>query len=77
MISDNPDAAPSFFQKMVDDLVEFSAFDDELAAGIKWLDEQAKEKGVSFYDEVFRVLYNHDVNARAKSWLETRKDDED
>ena len=74
LISDVPDEAPTFFHKMVDDLVEFSAFDDELADGIKWLDGQAKKEGISFYDIVFRVLYNHDVNARAKKWLETRKD---
>ena len=74
MISDVPDEAQSFFHKMVDDLVDFSAFDDELADGIRYLDEQAKKKGISFYDIVFQVLYKHDVNARAKQWLDTRKD---
>lgn len=74
MISDVPDEAQTFFHKMVDDLVDFSAFDDELAAGIRYLDEQAKKKGISFYDIVFQVLYKHDVNARAKQWLDTRKD---
>ena len=74
MISDVPDEAQSFFHKMVDDLVDFSAFDDELADGIRWLDEQAKKKGISFYDMVFQILYKHDVNARAKQWLDTRKD---
>ena len=74
LISDVPDEAQTFFHKMVDDLVDFSAFDDELAAGIRYLDEQAKKKGISFYDIVFQVLYKHDVNARAKQWLDTRKD---
>ena len=74
MISDVPDEAQSFFHKMVDDLVDFSAFDDELADGIRYLDEQARKKGISFYDIVFQVLYKHDVNARAKQWLDTRKD---
>ena len=74
MISDVTDEAQTFFHKMVDDLVDFSAFDDELAAGIRYLDEQAKKKGISFYDIVFQVLYKHDVNARAKQWLDTRKD---
>ena len=74
LISDVPDEAQSFFHKMVDDLVDFSAFDDELADGIRYLDEQAKKKGISFYDIVFQVLYKHDVNARAKQWLDTRKD---
>ena len=77
MISDVPDEAQSFFHKMVDDLVDFSAFDDELADGIRYLDEQARKKGISFYDIVFQVLYKHDVNARAKQWLDTRKDGAD
>ena len=77
MISDVPDDAQTFFHKMVDDLVEFSEHDDELAEGIKWLDIQARKEGVAFYDMVFKILYNHDVNARAKKWLNTRKDDGD
>jgi len=61
-----------FFTKMVDDLVEFSEHDDELASGIKWLDKQAAKKGISFYDMVFQVLYNHDVNVKAKKWLKDK-----
>jgi len=57
---------------MVDDLVVFSEYDPELADGIKWLDEQAKKKGITFYDMVFEVLYKHDVNQKAKDWLEER-----
>ncbi len=62
----------SFFTKMVDDLVDFAQYDPELADGIKWLDEQARSKGISFYDMVFEVLYKHDVNSRAKQWLHSR-----
>src|SRR3972149_2722390 len=62
----------SFFTKMVDELVEFSEYDPELADGIKWLDEQAQKKGVSFYDMVFEVLYKHDVTSKAKQWLNSR-----
>ncbi|MDH3313632.1 MAG: hypothetical protein OEM28_10870 [Nitrosopumilus sp.] len=62
----------SFFSKMVDELVEFSEFDSELADGIKWLDDQAQKKGITFYDMVFEVLYKHDVNSKAKEWLSTR-----
>ncbi len=43
----------AFFTKMVDELVEFSVYDPERADGIKWLDEQARKKGISFYDMVF------------------------
>jgi len=57
---------------MVDELIDFSEFDPELADGIKWLDTQAQEKGISFYDMVFEVLYRHDVDSKAKSWLSSR-----
>jgi hypothetical protein len=62
----------AFFSKMVDELVEFSEYDPELADGIKWLDDQAQKKGITFYDMVFEVLYKHDVNSKAKDWLSTR-----
>ena len=62
----------NFFKKMVDELVEFSAHDPELADGIKWLDGQAQKKGITFYDMVFEVLYSHDVTSKAKNWLKTR-----
>ena len=62
----------AFFSKMVDELVEFSEFDPELSDGIKWLDDQAQKKGITFYDMVFEVLYKHDVNSKAKEWLSTR-----
>ena len=61
-----------FFSKMVDELVEFSEYDPELSDGIKWLDEQAQQKGITFYEMVFEVLYKHDVNSKAKDWLSTR-----
>ena len=61
-----------FFSKMVDELVEFSEHDTELADGIKWIDSQAQKKGITFYDMVFEVLYKHDVNSKAKDWLKTR-----
>ena len=35
---------------MVDDLVEFSEHDKELNDGIKYIDKQAQEKGISFYE---------------------------
>ena len=61
-----------FFHKMVDDLVEFSKYDPELADGIKWLDDQAQKKGISFYDMVFNILYQYDVNQKASEWLKGR-----
>jgi len=62
----------TFFTNMVDELVEFSEHDPELSDGIKWLDGQAQKKGLSFYDMVYQVLYRHDVNSKAKEWLNSR-----
>ena len=62
----------TFFTNMVDELVEFSEHDPDLSDGIKWLDGQAQKKGLSFYDMVFEVLYKHDVNSKAKDWLNSR-----
>ena len=62
----------TFFTKMVDELVEFSEYDPELKDGIRWLDKQAGKKGITFYDMVFEVLYKHDVNSKAREWLESR-----
>ena len=67
MFEDHP-----FFRKMVDELVMFSDYDPELKDGVKWLNEQAFKKGLSFYDMVFEVLYKHDVNVKASTWLRTR-----
>ena len=62
----------TFFTKMVDELVEFSEHDPELSDGLKWLDGQAQKKGLSFYDMVYQVSYSHDVNSKAKEWLNSR-----
>ena len=62
----------AFFVKMVDELVEFSEYDPELADGIKWLDEESKRKGISFYDQVFEILYTDEINTRAKEWFQSR-----
>ena len=62
----------TFFTKMVDELIEFSEYDPELSDGLKWLDGEAQKKGLSFYDMVYQVLYRHDVNSKAKEWLNSR-----
>ena len=61
-----------FFTKMVDELVEFSDYDNELKDGIQWLDRLAQKKGISFYDAVFDVLYKSKSNSDAKQWLHDR-----
>ena len=62
----------TFFTKMVDELIEFSEHDPELSDGLKWLDGEAQKNGLSFYDMVYQVLYKHDVNSKAKEWLNSR-----
>ena len=62
----------TFFTNMVDELVEFSEYDPELADGLKWIDGEAQKRGITFYEMVFFVLHKYDVNIKAKEWLETR-----
>lgn len=62
----------SIFTHVVDELVEFSEHDPELSSGIKWLDGQAQKRGITLYDMVFEVLYQHNVKESARAWLDTR-----
>ena len=64
--------AQTFFTKMVDELVEFSEHDPQRADGLRWLDGQAQKKGKTFYEMVYQILYKHDINAKAKKWLEDK-----
>lgn len=61
-----------FFTKMVDELVQFAEYDPKLLDSIKWLDGQARKKGISFYDQVFETLYKHDINQKAREWINKR-----
>ena len=71
---ENQRHAQTFFTKMVDDLVEFSEHDSELADGLRWIDKEAQKNGTSFYDEVYKILYKHDADAKARQWLEDKDD---
>ena len=62
----------TFFTKMVDELVEFAEHDPELKDDLQWLDGKAQQKGISFYDMVYEILYKHDVNVKAKEWLNNK-----
>lgn len=64
--------ANSFFTNMVDELVEFSEYDPELAEGLKWIDGEAHKRGLTFYEMVFHVLHRYDIDIKAKEWLSTR-----
>jgi len=67
-------AYPSFFTEMVDDIVQKAQDDPELADAIKWLDEQARQKGVSFYDIIFEVLHEHEIKEKARKWMRDRNE---
>ena len=55
----------SLFSRVVDELVMMSEDDRELADGIRWLDARARQRGVSFYDEVSEVLGGRPACARS------------
>lgn len=63
------DESESYFTKMADDLVEYSQFDTELADGIRWIDVLARKKGISFYDQLYEILYTHEINEKARRWM--------
>lgn len=64
----------TYFMNMVDRLVlEEAPNDPELAAGIKWLNDQAQQKGLTFYEMTFQILYKHDLTERAANWNDQRK----
>ena len=56
----------------MDELVDFSEYDPELAEGLKWIDGEAQKRGITFYEMVFHVLHRHDVDSKAKDWLANR-----
>lgn len=66
------DASKGFFNKTLDELVQFSEYDDELAEGIRWIDSQAQKKGMTFYDMVFEFLYKNDSDISYKEWFNTQ-----
>ena len=47
----------AMFTRLIDELVESSQSDPELASGIRWIDEQARRNGVSFYEMAADILY--------------------
>lgn len=60
------------FMKVVDELVVNAQGDSELADGLKWIDMQSREKGISFYEMAFIVLKKHTAERRAREWLKAK-----
>ena len=58
---------------MVDNLIAFSDYDQELKDGIAWLDRTEKYgQDIDFYEKVYRVLLKHDAEDKAKKWRESK-----
>lgn len=72
MKNNMPDDLPSFFTKMVDELVLLADTDPELKGGLEWLDGRAQKTGSTIYQQVFETLHKHDVNTKAKQWLKEK-----
>jgi len=47
--------------EMIDEFILSIENDPELTSGIKWIDEQAKKRGITFYDMCFKVLHDPDL----------------
>lgn len=60
------------FMKVVDELVVNAQGDSELADGLRWIDMQSREKGISFYEMAFIVLKKHTAERRAREWLRSK-----
>ncbi len=61
------------FMEMVDELVRLADGDDELFQGIKWIDNESKKLGISFYDMFFIILQRHLADEKAKEWFSEKK----
>lgn len=62
----------SEFAEMVDDMVEYSRYDPELKSGLRWIEEQALKRNVSFYDMFFDVLYRCDDINGSREYFQDR-----
>lgn len=61
------------FTNMVDELVlDLAPKDPELDEALKWIDSQAKDRGITFYEMVYQVLLTHEANKNAKEWLNNK-----
>ena len=58
-------ASHPLFGEIVDERVEISRDDPELAEALRWIDGQASSEGVSFYEMTARVLFGDGKSACA------------
>lgn len=60
------------FIKMVDEMVMSAEHDSELAEGLKWIDMQSRQQGLTFYEMALIILKKHVAEKRAREWLKAR-----
>jgi hypothetical protein len=53
-----------FSREVVDDLVLFSEFDPDLAEKLKWVNTQANQNNVSFYEMISYILHRKDKTVK-------------
>ena len=57
----------------IEELVEYAEkYDLELNEAIKWLDKMAQKENKTFFEKCYEVLYKHDINKKAKQWMNGR-----
>ena len=61
------------FIKLVDDIVCTADNDPKLKNCLKWMDDMARERGMSFYEVALAVLEKHLADKRAKEWMGRRR----
>lgn len=58
---------------MVDELVDYSLeCDPELADGLRWVDNEAKKRGITFYEMAYRILLKYDAQEKAIAWRKAK-----
>ena len=53
---------PVHFKKMVDEVILFSELDPDLAENLRWVNSQANQNNISFYQMIFYILNRNKKN---------------
>jgi hypothetical protein len=71
------DKVNDVFIDIVDDLVIEAEPDSELAEGLQWIDAEAHERGITFYEMALNVLNKHMAEDKAAKWYKDRNENVD
>ncbi len=53
---------PLHFKKMVDEVILISELDPDLAENLRWVNSQANQNNISFYQMIFYILHRNKKN---------------